>query len=376
MAGIYIHIPFCRRKCIYCDFYSVGSINKIDDYIDAVVNELKLRKRELNDGQVTTLYIGGGTPSLLSIQQLNILITGLKDTVCLSEIEEFTIEVNPDDINIEYASGLKSLGINRVSIGIQSFVDQELILINRRHSAKQALDAVATLKLVGFSNISIDLIYGLPNQSIETWSSNIRQAIELDVNHISAYSLSYEEGTRLHMMRSGGKIKESTDDDYINMHNLMVAEFSKSGYQHYEISNFAKPDKYSKHNSSYWNNSHYMGLGASAHSYDGVVRRFNPNNINKYIESINAGKLCYEEELENVFERYNDCILTRLRTMWGLDMEYIKQEFDSNLYNHCINKTRQFVVSGAIVQDGSIIKLSETGIMISDNIFRELFYVP
>ncbi|MEG0559624.1 MAG: radical SAM family heme chaperone HemW [Muribaculaceae bacterium] len=376
MAGIYIHIPFCKQKCIYCDFYSVGAIHKIDDYIIALTQELALRKKELNDEIIRTLYIGGGTPSVLSITQLDNLINRIKREICFSYIDEFTIEVNPDDITIEYAKGLKSLGINRVSMGIQSFNDKELGILKRRHTAKQAIEAIKVLKDAELSNISIDLIYGLPGQSIITWEDNVNQAIKLDVSHISAYGLSYEEGTQLYRMRANGEINECSEDDYIEMYNILVRNLKAFEYEHYEISNFAKRGKYSMHNSSYWNNTHYIGLGTAAHSYDGIARRYNPNNINKYIETLDKGMVYYEQVDENLYERYNDCIMTRLRTMWGLNIDVIKQEFGNDLYQYCVEAMKKYIKNGEIIKDGSIVHLSEKGVMTSDNIFRELFYVP
>ena len=376
MAGIYIHIPFCEKRCFYCDFYSTTDKTLTDSYIDAVVKELSLRIGEISGEDVITIYIGGGTPSQLSIHQLNCLVSGLKSIINFNTIAEFTIEVNPDDVYFEYMKECRSLGINRVSMGIQSFVDSELVEINRRHNASQAMEAVSVIRQAGFRNISIDLIYGLPLQTQETWLYSLEEAIKLDVPHISCYNLSYEEGTVLYKRKEKGEIVECSEDDCVKMYETLVAKLIEAGYVHYEISNFAKPGQYSRHNSNYWNLTPYIGLGASAHSFDGTVRRYNPMSIKEYIKGVNSKGFAYAEESETIWERYNEYVMINLRTMWGIKTEQIRLMFGKELYTHFKSEYRRFVDSGEMrIVDGAI-TITEKGIMLSDYIIRNLMYIP
>lgn len=377
MAGIYIHIPFCKKRCIYCDFYSSTNNNLVDKYIDALIEEFKIRIYEIDNNNITTIYIGGGTPSQLTPTQIDKLVTFLNSNLDFSKIEEFTIEVNPDDVTYDYIKKCISLGINRVSMGIQSFVDKELRFINRRHNSTQAQQAVATIKQAGITNISIDLIYGLPLQTIDSWKYSIKRAIEMDVPHISCYNLSYEEGTPIYNMRKLGKITECSEDDCILMYETLIKELSAAGYEHYEISNYAKPKHYSKHNSNYWNLTPYLGLGASAHSFDGTTRRYNPTSISEYIKKITElHKVAYDEEHETIYERYNEYIMINLRTMWGINLNTIKELFGDTLTNHLIKYSRKFIVCGQLQEVNNRITLTEQGIMLSDYIIRNLMYLP
>lgn len=373
MAGIYIHIPFCRKKCIYCDFYSVGG-NHIDfsAYIDCLVKEYHQRKAELEDEFIKTIYIGGGTPSLLPLEQ----IQRLKDELnCFQNVEEFTVEVNPDDVTMEYAQGLRMIGVNRASMGVQSFVDEELKLINRRHNAQKAIDSYNILKDAGFENMSLDLIFGIPQQTLDSWKYSVGKAIELNPAHISAYSLMYEEGTRLTVMRDKGLISECDDDVSVAMYNHLVSELKKAGYDHYEISNFAKTDKYSRHNASYWDFTPYLGLGASAHSFDGKIRRYNPSNWKKYEALVNEQGYAYEEEHENLDELYNEWVMTMLRTKWGIDKSVLKEKFGVKYYDWANKIIVPYLKDGSVIQKGNSIHLTEKGVMVSDMIYRDLFIV-
>lgn len=378
MAGLYIHIPFCASKCIYCDFYSVTTTDMADSYVDMLLVEYDLRIAEIGENSALyTFYIGGGTPSMLSISSLTRLVDGLRVRGALDSLVEFTIEVNPDDITAEYATELKRLGINRVSMGIQSFNDGELKLLNRRHNSAQAFRAVEYLQGAGFDNISVDLIYGLPEQSMESWRRNLECVLSLGVQHISAYSLSYEEGTRLYRLREHGEIVGCSDTLYIDMYDALVATLSDGGYVHYEVSNFALPDRFSKHNSSYWNDTLYIGLGAAAHSYDGECRRYNCSSVKGYISKLSAGEVTYTTEVEELHERYNDYVMTALRTMWGADIEVIRERFGSQLYSHFMNNLPQFIDCGdMLMRDGTTVVITDRGVMRSDAIIRELFYLP
>lgn len=375
MAGLYIHIPFCESKCIYCDFYSMANNNHlIDKYIDALLVEAAQRKNELNSETITTVYLGGGTPSLLSITQLSKLVNGLKKVFDFSDVEEFTIEVNPDDVTADYIQQAKSLGINRVSMGVQSFSDEDLRFINRRHTAKQATDAIHIIKEAGIDNISIDLIYGIPGQNIEMLKNNVDTAISLSVQHISAYTLMYEDGTRLSVMRSLGKITEMDDDVVAAMYDYLVAQLKSNGYIHYEISNFALPGLHSRHNSSYWNLTPYLGLGVAAHSFDGTVRRFNPSNLKKYLDALGEGNLCVEVEKITKAEKYDEYVMLRLRTADGIDADELMHRFDEEYYQFFIEKTKPLVSEGSLINENGRYYIPENHIMISDNITCDLLW--
>ncbi len=377
MAGLYIHIPFCASRCIYCDFYSTTSIELADRYVDMLLVEYDLRISEVGDESLNTLYIGGGTPSMLSITTLTKLVDGLRERGALSALVEFTIEVNPDDITPEYATALRGVGINRVSMGIQSFDDSELKLLNRRHSSSQAIKAVEYLQHSEFDNISVDLIYGLPEQTMELWSRNLDCVLSLGVQHISAYSLSYEEGTRLYRLRDSGEIKGCSDELYINMYDSLVERLTADGFEHYEVSNFALKGRYSKHNSSYWDNTLYIGLGAAAHSYDGKCRRYNCSSVKGYIDKLSVGEVAFTAEVEELYERYNDYVMTTLRTMWGANLNVIDKRFGKEFHKHFTENIQQFILLGDMKYlDDMTVVITMVGVMRSDAIIRELFYLP
>lgn len=370
MAGIYVHIPFCKQRCAYCDFYSTVQKSLISNYIDAVISEARLRSID----NVKTLYVGGGTPSQLSPVQLSRLIDGLREVYDLNTLEEFTIEVNPDDVTFDYAKALIAIGVNRVSMGVQSFIDAELHIINRRHDAKGAKDAVDTLRAAGINNISIDLIYGLPGQTIETWRQSIEMATLLLPQHISAYNLSYEYGTKLWLMRERGEVIETDDATCVDMYNMLTTMLHDAGYEHYEISNFSLPGFYSRHNSSYWNYTPYLGLGASAHSFDGINRSYNPASINEYIQSLLDGRLPCVVEKTEWWEQYDEMIMVGLRTSRGLRLDDVSKRFGEKILNYLLSKTNQFVRRGELVCEGDCIYIPEQHFMMSDGIIRELMW--
>lgn len=372
MAGVYVHIPFCKRKCIYCDFYSIASSRLSDRYVKAVGMEAQLRGQEIAGMPVKTLYIGGGTPSVLSFEQLSVLIEGLRAAVDLSPVEEFTVEVNPDDVTHEFAEQLLKLGVNRVSMGVQSLVDEELVFLNRRHDAKEAMKAYCDLQSAGFNNISIDLIYGIPGQTLDTWKYTLEKALSLQAKHVSCYNLSYEEGTMLHKLRETGRVMECDDNTCVEMYDMLVDMLDGAGYEHYEISNFAMPGFYSRHNSGYWDKTPYLGLGASAHSYDGNMRRYNPDNVKLYVESLENDVVVCVGEQESVDEKYDEDVMLRLRTSRGIDSEWIKSIYGKAYSDYFVNAIRSFVDSGLVIKDGSRYRLSRNGVMLSDMIMREL----
>lgn len=315
MSGLYIHIPFCHGKCSYCDFYSLPR-SRVDmhAYVDAVVREWEVRHGELPE-PVSTVYIGGGTPSMLPAALIESLVGSL--SIDTGSLEEFTIEANPEDVTQEWVSAVAAAGIGRVSMGIQSLVDVELSAIGRRHTAGQALTAIETLKAGGVRNISCDLIYGLPGQTPDSWRYSLQRLMDAGIMHLSAYMLTYEPGTRLYVQRSLGRIREASDDDIETMYGDLVGMAAEYGFRHYEISNFAQPEYRAIHNSSYWDGTPYLGLGPSAHSFDGKVRRANPIDLKRYMSDPGH---CAEEEIPGPFTAYNDRIITGLRTDNGIDV--------------------------------------------------------
>ncbi len=374
VAGIYIHIPYCKSKCIYCDFYSTPQVETMGDYVRCLLREARLRANELGGSPVKTLYLGGGTPSVMPVQQLAELVNGLSEVFDLSGVDEFTVEVNPDDVTCDYVKALRWLGVNRVSMGVQSFNDDELRAINRRHTSQQAIAALRAINDAGISNVSIDLIYGLPGQSLDSWQGNVEQAMALDVQHLSAYCLSYERGTRLWVMREQGKVKQVSDETCVAMHNVLATRLKSAGYEHYEISNFALPGYRSRHNSSYWNFTPYLGLGAAAHSYDGTTRRHNPSSIKEYIKKLSYGTTAFEEEHLEWWERYDEEVMLRLRTSDGLDTLHIADRYGDRVNRQLLSKARHFIDRGLLSLRGTTLVLTPTALMMSDDIIRSLMW--
>lgn len=376
MAGVYVHIPFCASRCSYCDFFSTLRLDEVGhDYVEALIAEARLRKAELNGKPVKTLYMGGGTPSQLPLPLLARLIDGLKATLDLNAVQEFTLEANPDDVTPEWCAAVRALGVNRVSMGVQSFQDAVLRLVGRRHTARQAIDAVASLRHAGIDNISIDLIYGLPGQTLETWAESVRQAVDLRPQHISAYGLTYEPGTRLWQQRECGEVVEASEDQYLDMYRILVGMLQMAGYEHYEISNFALPGYRSRHNSSYWNETPYLGLGAAAHSYDGTMRRSNPADLCGYIRRITLGQpACQVEDLA-WWERYDERVMLGLRTADGVDAHRLRSDFGDKAWAHFVSEARRHIDAGNMIctDDGRYILTSE-GIVLSDSVMRDLMW--
>lgn len=370
MAGIYVHIPFCKQRCIYCDFYSTALHERINDYVECLIGEARLRPCD----DVKTVYLGGGTPSQLSPLQMGTLLEGLSEVYDLSGVEEFTVEVNPDDVTVGYMKMLKSYGVNRISMGVQSFVDYELSIINRRHDSMGALHAISCIRKAGIDNVSIDLIYGIPSQTLDSWRESVRVALSVGVQHISAYNLSYETGTRLWKMREQGLIAEVDEGTCVEMYKVLIQMLRDAGYEHYEISNFSLPGWHSRHNSSYWDGTPYVGLGASAHSYDGRNRSYNPASLAEYMYMIGQGQLaCVIEETE-WWERYDETIMVALRTARGLDTNRIKTEFGAKVYDYLLLNAQRYIAGGQLVQDGSRLYITEDAIMMSDAIIRDLMW--
>lgn len=370
MGALYIHIPFCASKCHYCDFYSrkPDSYDIMSRYINAVIAEWSMRKDEI-DGQPDTIYIGGGTPSLLSEKHLSQLIRAIHPS---DTLREFTIEANPEDVTETWVKSIRELGIDRVSIGIQSLIDDELAAVGRRHDARQALQAIELLEKGGITNISGDLIYGLPGQTTVSWKHSLIGLLATGITHLSAYSLTYEPGSRLYAKLMAGKISETDDDTVAAMYDILTDEIKQRGWDHYEISNFASPGCRAIHNSRYWDFTPYIGLGPGAHSFDGNVRRFNRSDLNRYLEAIESGTTFYDTETETQSELINDYIITRLRTSEGLDLADMHSRFGRIAADELRHEAMRFVNCGSLVYDHDILRFPENGWLISDAVLREL----
>lgn len=374
MAGLYVHIPFCESRCYYCDFYSSTFKGNREALLSAIQKELMDRKAYLKNEPVRTLYFGGGTPSQLTIEELDKLLqTIFRQYDC--QIEELTLEANPEDLSKDYLTALKQLGVNRLSIGIQSFDDADLKRMNRRHTAQTAIDMVQLAQQVGFDNISIDLIYGLPDQTLEGWERNLQQAITLNVQHISAYSLTFEEGSLLTKMKARGEVKEVDEEVSLKMFQTLRKVLSAAGYLPYEISNFSRVGYESKHNSSYWNYVPYLGVGPSAHSFDGTTRRWNVANSRLYIQSLQEGNPYYEMETLDESTRYNEYVMTSLRKSVGIRKEMVRDLFGDSYYAYFRKMTEPFLSDGNLRENQDNIYLSENGIFISDYIIESLLWV-
>lgn len=375
MSGIYIHIPFCKSRCIYCDFFTSTNEVEMDNYVQALCREIINRKGEFSNEFVKTIYFGGGTPSRLHQFHFEKIFKTLTSNYSLASEVEITIEANPDDLSHEYVDMLSDLPFNRISIGIQSFNDDELKFLSRRHNAQTAIDAVRYCQQKGFKNISIDLMYGLPQQTLEIWESNLQQACQLNVQHISAYHLIYEDKTHLYSLLQAGKVNPVDEDSSLQMFEMLIDNLKQSNFQHYEISNFAKEGFLSQHNSSYWQGEKYMGFGPSAHSFDGEHRSWNVSSLPKYMEGVNNGKPDIEMEDIDVSKKYNEYIITRLRTMWGVNVDVLKAKFGDEFYNYFYKNAQKYINLNYLESVDSVVTLTRKGIFISDGIMSDLMIV-
>lgn len=373
MAGLYIHIPFCRSRCIYCDFYSTTLDTQWQlPYVDAIRRELELR---VPNYEFKTLYIGGGTPSQLTSEALHRLFSSVYQYVTLATDAEVTIEANPDDVTHEWIEQLKETPVNRISMGVQSFHDATLQLLRRRHNAQQAQQATKLLHEAGYTNLSLDLIYGLPNQTLEQFTDDVRTALSLGIKHLSAYALQFESGTPLHTMLERGEIHEADEQLSLDCYNALIDITADAGMEHYEISNFAKPGFRSRHNSAYWTDTPYTGLGAGAHSYNPVaaIRRANCDNIKEYINSLSRGELPTTEEHLTEEERYDERIMLSLRTKEGLSLQNLLRDFGQERLDYCLKMTQSHISNGLLRKTADeALCLTRRGLFVSDSIIRDL----
>ncbi len=375
MAGIYLHIPFCKRRCIYCDFYSTTRSEFKKNYINALCKELELRKDYADYETIETIYWGGGTPSQLEEDDFEKVFKAITQWYHITDRPEITIEANPDDLSVEYIRMLRHFPFNRLSMGIQTFQEETLRLLNRRHTAVQAIEAYHNCREAGFTNISIDLMYGLPGETISTWSSDLNKALSLHPEHISAYHLIYEEGTELWNLRKQHKVTETDEELSVELFKELIYRLKEQGYQHYEISNFCLPDKFSRHNSSYWTGKKYIGYGASAHSYNGMSRQWNVASIDQYIKSVELGKPNFEQETLDFYTQYNDFVITTIRTQWGMPLTKLKTNFGNELYEYCLRMASPHLKQGTLQIADNTLRLTEKGIFISDGIMSDMLWI-
>ena len=383
-AGIYIHIPFCKQACHYCDFHFSTSMQKKDEMVLALAKEIKLRKSEFQNESVATIYFGGGTPSRLSIADLRFLIATIYEQYTIVEKPEITLEANPDDLSESYLLELKAIGVNRLSIGIQSFFEDDLKLMNRAHNSEEAKKCLEIATRY-FDNISLDLIYGIPDlsqngeqakqMSNERWLQNIETALSFGIPHISSYALTVEPKTALNKLIQTGKIASPNDEVAQEHFMILVETLEKNGFVHYELSNFGKENYFSKNNSAYWLGKKYIGIGPSAHSYDGISRSWNIANNALYLKAIQNDELPNEVEKLTLQDRYNEYIMTGLRTIWGVSLVRIEQEFGIDFLNYLKKKSQKFIDDELLSITDDILKPTLKGKFLTDGIASDLFYL-
>ncbi|MGE8433967.1 radical SAM family heme chaperone HemW [Chryseobacterium joostei] len=373
---IYIHIPFCKQKCSYCNFHFSTSLNFKDEMLNAMKAEIKLRKDELQNKSLKSLYFGGGTPSILSVDEINSLIDEVLHYFSFEKDIEITLEANPDDLDKAFLKQLSGTPVNRLSIGTQSFFEEDLKLMNRAHTASEAEGSIKRAQDFGFENLSIDLIYGSPTSNLEIWKENLNKTIALEVPHISSYALTVEPKTALENWISKGKVKSPREEEQ-NREFYYLSDFLKdNGFEHYEVSNFAKPGFYSRHNSAYWKYQEYLGIGPSAHSYNGFdVRSWNVANNQQYIKKLNEKLLAKEEEILSLEDQFNEMIMIGLRTIWGVDLKSLKDKFNDRFLEHFQNEIRQKMNEGILIIEDNHLKIPEKHWFMADGIASDLFMV-
>lgn len=370
MAGLYVHIPFCKSRCSYCGFYSTTLSGMADDYVDSLCRELRLRNGYLRE-PLRTIYIGGGTPSQLRPDLLERLFNNI-DMDCASEV---TIECNPDDVTADFATAIGRLPVNRVSMGAQTFNDDRLRFIRRRHCANDVAVAIENLRKVGIGNISVDLMYGFPNETMDDWRSDIQSALALHVEHISAYALTYEEGTPLYNMLKRGFVSEVDDETSRTMYYELIDSLQSAGYEHYEISNFARHGHRSRHNGNYWRQVPYIGIGAAAHSFDGESRQWNVSDVEGYIKAIGNNEIPAEREWLDANTRYNDTVMLALRTCEGISLTELERLHGRRRLFYCLEQSARYLADGLLIWQNDALRLSREGLFVSDMIMSDLMIV-
>jgi putative oxygen-independent coproporphyrinogen III oxidase len=373
MAGIYLHIPFCKQKCHYCNFFSLASVKRKDEFVKVLLQEIDLQRDYLQGETVSTIYFGGGTPSLLSVEALVVLLEKLQQTFVVSPEAEITLEANPDDLDPAYLARLRQTAINRLSIGIQSFHDPDLEYLNRVHTAGHGQKVIQHAQNAGFDKLTIDLIYGIPTLSKSGWIENINNFLQMGINHLSAYALTVEPKTALQTRIEKGLMAPVDDMQAAEHFEILMDMMQAHGFVHYEISNFAKPGHYSQHNSLYWLGGHYLGLGPSAHSYNGLSRQWNVSNLGQYLQLDTISKLEPENEVLTVEQRFNEYVMTSLRTVWGCDLEHIMNIFGSKWADELARNVKKYIERGHIYSKNKRFFLTTKGKLFADGIASELF---
>lgn len=375
MAGIYIHIPFCRQKCHYCNFFSVASKRDISKFDFALLRELNLRSGYLSGEVIRTIYFGGGTPSLMAVSTIEQLLDRIYSLFPVDKNVEITLEANPDDLNPEYLENLHHLGVNRLSIGIQSFRDEDLVYMNRIHTAMEAINCIEQSHQAGFENLSIDLIYGIPELSDLAWEQNLANAIKLRIPHISVYALTVEDNTPLKWLINQGRSKAVDEEQSARQFEIAMNILPGKGYEHYEISNYCQPGFYSKHNTAYWRGEKYLGLGPSAHSFDGISRQWNNANLRLYLDSKNNELPPFEREILSEQQKFNEYIMTSLRTMWGCNLEYLEETFDPLWIEDLLFDAKSAQQAGLLEIKNRVLLLTSRGKLFADGVASGLFRI-
>ncbi|MFI3285814.1 MAG: radical SAM family heme chaperone HemW [Rikenellaceae bacterium] len=371
MSAIYLHIPFCKRLCGYCDFFKSVKLNRLNDTLDAMEKELTEEYEFLNDHKIETIYFGGGTPSLVGADRIRTLLNIINSNYDTSTLKEITLEANPDDLSAQYLTDLRNAGINRLSIGVQSFNDEVLTFMNRRHNATQAIEMVKLAQSIGFDNITIDLIFGVKGFGIDTLQQSITTALELGVQHISAYHLTIEPGTPFARKAAKGELQSVDEEQSEREYRLIENRLTEAGFEHYEVSNYALPNYRSAHNSSYWHGVEYLGIGPAAHSFNGKERRYAIDSIEEYIT---GGSERYKSELLNDIEHYNEFIMTSLRCCEGINLEIFNQKFDEKFVAYFLKNAKRWIAKGDLYNVDGHVRIPTTNFLISDLIIESLFW--
>lgn len=373
MAGIYIHIPFCKQACHYCDFHFSTSLKYKDEMLQSIIKEIGLQQNYLGSQTIETVYFGGGTPSLLTGDEVSRIIGAIQTQYDLSKTPEVTLEANPDDLNLQKLREFRNTSINRFSIGVQSFFDEDLKWMNRAHQANEAESAIKRAQDFGFENITIDLIYGFPLLTDQKWEENIQKAVQFQIPHISSYSMTVEPKTALANFINTEKQKPLDDAQSAAQFQILMAELAANGFEHYEISNFAKPNHHSKHNTNYWKGVHYLGIGPSAHSFNGESRQWNIANNAKYLAELAIKKIPFEMELLSLNDRFNEYIMTSLRTMWGIDLRKVANDFDPQIKGKLLAAADEYLSKNWLAFADEKLILTQEGKLYADLIASELF---